>query len=89
MRAHAHITVCSVHVRIQGSNVRKCVFSLYEELRVTQCSRIPPEGTQWPVRPAPRYKKQKHKAFIHSPRSLYLSLSLGSTPLLFPSIFGS
>ncbi len=71
----AHITVCALHVRIQGSNVRKCVFSLYEELRVTQCSRIPPEGTQWSVRPARRNKKQKHKAFIHSPRSLYLSLA--------------
>ncbi len=51
------------------------MFSLYEELRVTQCSRIPPEGTQWSVRPARRNKKQKHKAFIHSPRSLYLSLA--------------
>ncbi len=71
----AHITVCALHVRIQGSNVRKCAFSLYEELRVTQCSRIPPEGTQWSVRPARRNKKQKHKAFIHSPRSLYLSLA--------------
>lgn len=64
-----------VYACIRGFNARKCVFSLHDGPRVTQCSRIPPEGTQWPVRPARWNKKQKHKAFIHSPPFLRLALS--------------
>jgi len=83
MRRHAHISVCLAHTSVSRALMSRSVcFHYARSLCVTQCSRIPPEGTQWPVRPALWYKK--HKAFIHSPRSLYLTLSLArSAPLLF------